>query len=57
MANLVKKQSFGGPDKQILIAEDSYKVTLGAVIAATGAVDVDGKKILKAELRKKANNK
>ena len=48
MANLVKKQSFGGPDKQILIAEDSYKVTLGAVIAATGAVDVNGKKILKA---------
>ena len=48
MANLVKKQSFGGPDKQILIAEDSYKVTLGAVIAATGAVTVDGKKILKA---------
>ena len=48
MANLVKTQVFGGPDKQILIAEDSYKVTLGAVIAATGAVDVDGKKILKA---------
>lgn len=48
MANLVKKQSFGGPDKQILIAEDSFKVTLGAVIAATGAVEVDGKKIIKA---------
>lgn len=48
MANLVKKQSFVGPDKQILIAEDSYKVTLGAVIAATGAVDVAGRKILKA---------
>lgn len=48
MANLVKKQVFGGPDKQILIAEDSYKVTLGAVIAATGAATVDGKKIIKA---------
>ena len=48
MANLVKKQSFAGPEKQILIAEDSYKVTLGAVIAATGAETVDGKKILKA---------
>lgn len=48
MANLVKKQSFAGPEKQILIAEDSYKVTLGAVIAATGAVDVAGRKILKA---------
>ena len=48
MANLVKKQSFGGPDKQILIAEDSFKVTLGAVIAATGAVTVGDKKIIKA---------
>lgn len=48
MANLVKSQVFGGPDKQILIAEDSFKVTLGAVIAATGAVTVDGKKIIKA---------
>lgn len=48
MANLVKSEVFGGPDKQILIAEDSYKVTLGAVISATGAVEVNGKKIIKA---------
>lgn len=48
MANMIKKQEFGGPNKQILIAEDSYKVTLGAVISDTGAEEVDGKKILRA---------
>ena len=48
MANLVKSQVFGGPDKQILIGQDSNYSALGAVIAATGAADVDGKKIIKA---------
>lgn len=49
MANLVKKQSFGGPDKQILIAEDSYKVTLGVTVTNTGiSANSEGKKIIKA---------
>lgn len=49
MANKIVTKTYGGPDKQILIAEDSYKVTLGAVIGNTGvSADSDGKKILKA---------
>lgn len=48
MANKVKTETMGAPEKQILIAEDSFKVTLSAVIADTGAVTVNGRKILKA---------
>ena len=48
MANLIKTTKYGAPEKQILIAEDSYKVTLGAIVAATGATEVNGRKILKA---------
>lgn len=48
MANLIKTKKYGAPEKQILIAEDSYKVTLGAIVAATGATEVNGRKILKA---------
>ena len=49
MANQVETLSFGGPEKQILIAEDSYKVTLGVVVTNTGIdADANGKKIIKA---------
>lgn len=49
MANLVKTQNFGGPEKQILIAEDSYKVTLGVTVTNTGiSANSEGKKIIKA---------
>ena len=49
MANLVKTETIGAPEKQILIAEDSYKVTLGAVVTNTGiTADSEGKKIIKA---------
>ena len=49
MANKVKTQTIGAPEKQILIAEDSYKVTLGVVVTNTGiTADSDGKKIIKA---------
>lgn len=48
MANLIKTKKYGAPEKQILVAEDSYKVTLGAIVAATGATEVNGRKILKA---------
>lgn len=49
MANLVKTKTLGAPEKQILIAEDSYKVTLGVVVTNTGiSADSEGKKIIKA---------
>ena len=49
MANLVKTETLGAPEKQILIAEDSYKVTLGVVVTNTGiTADSNGKKIIKA---------
>lgn len=48
MANLVKSESYG-VEKHILIANNSYMVTLGAVISATGVeADSDGRKIVKA---------
>ena len=49
MANKVVKTTYGGPDKHILIANDSYMVTLPAIIKNTG-VDAgsDGKKVVKA---------
>ena len=48
MANLVKSESYG-VDKHILIANNSYMVTLPAQVTNTGVdADSDGKKILKA---------
>lgn len=48
MPNLVKSESYG-VDKHILIANNSYMVTLPAVVANTG-VDAgsDGRKVIKA---------
>ena len=48
MANLVKSESYG-VDKHILIANNSYMVTLGGIIKQTGVTaDSDGRKIVKA---------
>ena len=47
MANMVQKESYGAPQKQILIA-DGTAVTLGAQIGNAGVAEVDGKKIVKA---------
>lgn len=45
----VISQTLGGPEKHILIANNSYMVTLGARIANTGVeAGSDGKKIVKA---------
>ena len=49
MANRIVKETFGAPEKHILIANNSYMVTLGAQVTNTGVdADADGKKILKA---------
>lgn len=49
MANKIVKETLGGPEKHILIANNSYMVTLGAQVTNTGVVaDDEGKKILKA---------
>lgn len=49
MANKVVKTTYGAPEKHILIANDSYMVTLPAIIKATGVeAGSDGKKIVKA---------
>ena len=49
MANKIVKETLGGPEKHILIANNSYMVTLGAQVTNTGIdADSDGKKILKA---------
>jgi len=49
MANKVVKETFGAPEKHILIANNSYMVTLGAQVTNTGiTADADGKKILRA---------
>lgn len=48
MANMVKKTSYGGSKKQIMIA-DELTFAIGAVIGNTGvSANDDGKKILKA---------
>lgn len=48
MANMVVKNSYGAPQKQILVA-DGTAVTFGAQIGNTGVdADANGKKILKA---------
>ena len=49
MANKVVKTEFGAPEKHILIANDSYMVTLPAQVTNTGVdADSDGRKILRA---------
>lgn len=49
MANKIVKETFGAPEKHILIANNSYMVTLGAQVTNTGVdADDEGKKILKA---------
>lgn len=49
MANQVKTETLGGPEKHILIANDSYMVTLPALVTNTGIdADANGKKILYA---------
>ena len=49
MANKVITQTYGAPDKHILIANESYMVTLPAVIKATGvSAGTDGRKVVKA---------
>lgn len=49
MANKVVTNTYGAPEKHILIANDSYMVTLGAIIKATGVTaGSDGRKIVKA---------
>ena len=49
MANKVVKTTLGAPEKHILIANNSYMVTLGAQVTNTGVdADSDGRKILRA---------
>ena len=49
MANKIVKVTYNAPEKHILIANDSYMVTLPGIIKATGVTaGTDGKKIVKA---------
>ena len=49
MANKIIKETFNAPEKHILIANDSYMVTLPGIIKATGVTaGTDGQKIVKA---------
>ena len=49
MANKITSTTYGAPEKHILIANDSYMVTLPAIIKATGVeAGSDGKKVVKA---------
>ncbi len=49
MANKIVKETYGAPEKHILIANDSYMVTLPAIIKATGVTaGTDGRKVVKA---------
>lgn len=49
MANKVIKTVLGAPEKHILIANDSYMVTLPAQVTNTGVdADANGRKILRA---------
>lgn len=49
MANKVVTTTYGAPEKHILIANDSYMVTLPAIIKATGVeAGSDGRKVVKA---------
>lgn len=49
MANKIVKETYGAPEKHILIANDSYMVTLPGIIKATGVTaGTDGRKVVKA---------
>ena len=49
MANKIVKETYGAPEKHILIANDSYMVTLPGIIKATGvSAGTDGRKVVKA---------
>ena len=49
MANKIVKETYGAPEKHILIANDSYMVTLPGIIKATGVTaGSDGRKVVKA---------
>lgn len=50
MANTrIEKTVYGGPDKHILIADDSFKVTLSGIISDDSVVaGEDGRKVVKA---------
>lgn len=49
MADKVVKTTYGAPEKHILIANDSYMVTLPAIIKDTGvSAGTDGRKVVKA---------
>ena len=49
MANKIVTETYNAPEKHILIANDSYMVTLPGIIKATGVTaGTDGKKIVKA---------
>lgn len=49
MANKIVKETYGAPEKHILIANDSYMVTLPGIIKATGvSAGADGRKVVKA---------
>jgi len=49
MANKIVNETYGAPEKHILIANDSYMVTLPAIIKATGvSAGTDEKKVVKA---------
>lgn len=48
MANKVVNEQYGAPEKHILIANDSFMVTLPGIINDTGVSAVEGKKIVKA---------
>lgn len=47
MANMIKKNDFGSAKKQIMIA-DELMISLPVRVAATGAVTVGSRKIIKA---------
>lgn len=49
MANKIVNETYNAPEKHILIANDSYMVTLPAIIKATGvSAGTDGRKVVKA---------
>lgn len=49
MANKVVNTTLGAPEKHILIANESYMVTLGGIIKNTGvSAGTDGRKVVKA---------
>lgn len=47
MANLVKTETYGAPQKQILLA-DELAFRIGAIIGDTGVTATNGRKVVKA---------